>query len=361
MTLRTVCLVSLLLGCNALARNAYGQAAEEETVRTATNVIEEIMRIPARKIPGSLLSKAQAVAIIPNVVKGGFVVGVRHGKGVILIRDAQGVWQPPMFVTLTGGSIGWQVGIQSTDLILVFRTERSVNGLLNGKLTIGADASAAAGPVGRKAAASTDAALSAEILSYSKSRGLFAGVSIDGSVMQIDQRAGAVFYRAQPALPGTAVGSTLPASAFELVNTIARYTGAPRVVPEGGQAPMEALPAPQPGPRLAPPEGTSGNQLMGAEQQLQAILNDGTWKSYLQIPMDPAGGPTRDMAKLREALQRYDAVASDQRYAPLSQRPEFARAHQMLRGYMATQAQQTARQPQLPPPPATNPANPARR
>lgn len=368
MSFAAACLVSLLLGCHSLAAPVFGQATEEETVRTAANVIDEIMRIPARQIPGTLLSKAQGVAIIPNVVKGGFVVGVRHGKGVILVRDEQGVWQPPMFVTLTGGSIGWQVGIQSTDLILVFRTKRSVNGLLNGKLTIGADASAAAGPVGRKAAASTDASLSAEILSYSKSRGLFAGVSIDGSVMQIDHRAGAVYYRAQPAMPGAAgpaVGTTLPASALQLVNTIAAYTGAPRVVPDSGQAPLEALPAPQPEPQaaplLVPPQGASAAELMGAERQLQSILNDGTWKSFLQVPRDPAGGVSRDMAELRGTLQRYDQVAVDPRYAPLTQRAEFARAHQLLRGYVATQSEQTARQPQLPPPPAANSNPPARR
>ncbi len=106
------------------------------------------------------------MAIFPQVVKGGFIVGARHGRGVAIIRDATGAWQPPVFVTLTGGSVGWQAGLQSSDIILVFKTRKSVDRFLNGKFTLGADVSVAAGPVGRQAAAATDARLQAEILSY---------------------------------------------------------------------------------------------------------------------------------------------------------------------------------------------------
>jgi SH3 domain-containing YSC84-like protein 1 len=162
------------------------------------------------------------------VLKGGFVVGVRHGRGVALVRDEQGAWRPPVFVSLTGGSIGWQAGLQATDVILVFRTSKSVQGLLNGKFTIGADAAAAAGPVGRQASAATDAQLRAEILSYSRSRGLFAGVSLDGSMLQIDQATTQAYYQLGSLIPNAAGWpnpATLPSSAVQLLDAVARHTG----------------------------------------------------------------------------------------------------------------------------------------
>ena len=358
MTRKTLWIVTLLLVLGSLPSIASGRATEEQVVKTANSVMSEVMQIPGRAIPHSLLSKAAGVAIIPNLVKGGFVVGVRHGRGVMLVRDEQGFWQPPMFISLTGGSIGWQVGIQSTDLILVFRTKRSVNGLMSGKLTIGADAAAAAGPIGRKAAASTDAALAAEILSYSKSRGLFAGVSIDGSVIQVDQQAAASYYRPQAGLPGTPVASTMPASAIQLINTVAKYTTAPPVAsiaPAEAALPLEGLPAPQPqpqpAPQFVPAQNTLGTQLQGAERQLMGIIEDPMWKSFLQIPTDPAGGPTHDAPRLQQALQRYDAVSADPRYATLARRPEFANTHQLLRNFVAAQTLGTASSLNLPPPP----------
>src|SRR5215470_10981392 len=141
-----------------------------------------------------LLSEAQGVAIIPDVTKIGFIAGVRRGHGVVMVRDAEGEWSLPQFITLTGGSVGWQAGIQGTDVVLVFKTKKGVEGLMRGKFTIGADASVSAGPVGRDAEAATDTQLKAEILSYSRSRGLFAGVSIDGSALEVDQRAHVAFY-----------------------------------------------------------------------------------------------------------------------------------------------------------------------
>ena len=134
------------------------------------------MAIPGRQIPETLLAEAQGIAIVPNVIKVGFVAGIRWGHGVVMVRDAEGEWSLPQFVTLTGGSVGWQAGVQGTDVVLVFLTKKSVEGLWRGKFTIGADASVAAGPVGHDAAAATDARLRAEILSYSRSRGLFIGL-----------------------------------------------------------------------------------------------------------------------------------------------------------------------------------------
>ena len=159
------------------------QSREVVIVGSACQVLHEIMAIPARGIPMSLLADAQGIAIVPNLLKGGFVVGVRHGRGVIVVRDDNGQWRPPTFITITGGSVGWQIGVQATDLVLVFKTKTGVESLMRGKFTIGGGVAAAAGPVGRQAEAGTDARLRAEIFSYSRSRGLFAGVALDGSVI----------------------------------------------------------------------------------------------------------------------------------------------------------------------------------
>lgn len=167
---------------------------EREKVDLATVILDEINQIPEKGIPPSLLANAAGVAIIPNVIKVGLMVGGRFGKGVLLLRNEQGNWSDPVFISLTGGSLGWQIGAQSTDVILVFKTPRSVAGILNGKFTLGADAAVAAGPVGRNLSGATDPTLSAEIYSYSRSRGLFAGVSLEGSILQVDDPANVAYY-----------------------------------------------------------------------------------------------------------------------------------------------------------------------
>ena len=134
--------------------------------------------------------------MFPDVVKAGLVFGGRHGRGLVSVRTADGTWSNPSFIRITGGSVGWQVGVQSADVVLVFRTEQGVANLVNGKFTLGADASVAAGPVGRQAQAGTDEELKAEIFTYSRARGLFAGVAIDGSVLSIDHGANRDVYGA---------------------------------------------------------------------------------------------------------------------------------------------------------------------
>ena len=126
---------------------------EEGIMQASTAVLTEIMAIPARSIPQSLLSGAQGVAVIPNVIKGGFIIGARYGAGVLVIRDNNGHWQAPVFITLTGGNVGFQAGVQATDVVLVFKTRQSVQRILGGKFTLGADAAAAAGPLIRVSAA----------------------------------------------------------------------------------------------------------------------------------------------------------------------------------------------------------------
>lgn len=172
----------------ALAKN------ELKDVQDSANVLRTIMKIPEKGIPPALLKDAQAIVIVPDVIKGAFIVGGRHGTGVLLVRESGGGWSDPVFVSLTGGSIGWQVGGTSTDVILVFKNRKGVEGLLKGKFTLGADAAVAAGPVGRSAEAATDVMLKSEILSYSRSRGLFAGVSLEGAALLIDEDATDVYY-----------------------------------------------------------------------------------------------------------------------------------------------------------------------
>jgi lipid-binding SYLF domain-containing protein len=178
--------VLMIVCCLLYAGAALGGESEAKRAREASRVLDEIMQAPDRRVPSNLLREAQAIAVIPDVIKAGLLVGGRRGHGLIVVKSQDGTWSNPSFVTMTGGSLGFQAGVQSTDVVLVFRSKRGVDSIVHGKFTLGADASAAAGPVGRSAQASTDAQLKAEIYSYSRARGLFAGVALDGSVIAID-------------------------------------------------------------------------------------------------------------------------------------------------------------------------------
>ena len=187
-------IVMLGLSVGIFSFCALGQNKESKRVESSITVLEDIQTIPDKVIPNYLLQKAQGIAIIPSVLKGAFGFGGRWGKGVMMVRTEKGTWSDPCFITLAGGSVGMQLGGQATDFVLIFKTRRSIENVASGKLTIGADASATAGPVGRNAEASTDAQLKAEILSYAKSRGLFAGISIEGTSLSIDDDANMTFY-----------------------------------------------------------------------------------------------------------------------------------------------------------------------
>ncbi|ODU45331.1 lipid-binding SYLF domain-containing protein [uncultured Aquimonas sp.] len=187
-------LLSLSVLALFAAQPASAAPPPEQRLQNATRVLDEIMQSPDRAVPRRLLEDAYAIAVIPDVVKAGLLIGGRRGRGVVSVRTPDGTWSHPAFLTLTGGSIGFQAGVQSTDVILVFRSARGVDSIVNGKFTLGADAAVAAGPVGRNAQASTDADLRAEIYSYSRSRGLFAGVALDGAVLSIDHRANQSSY-----------------------------------------------------------------------------------------------------------------------------------------------------------------------
>ncbi len=212
-------------------------------VDSATNVLTESLALPDQGIPRTMLDKAQGLVVVPGVLKIGFLAGVRRGKGIVVVRDEQGAWRAPAFVTLTGGSVGWQVGVTSTDVVLVFNTRNSVSSLLRGKFTIGVDAAAAAGPVGRQASAGTDGRLQAEVYSYSRSRGLFVGASIDGSVIEMETAQTQAYYQAAGFLPDgrpATPNAQLPPSAARFLTTLTSYIAAP-VPPPGMNVP--SLPA----------------------------------------------------------------------------------------------------------------------
>jgi lipid-binding SYLF domain-containing protein len=180
------------------------QAVEDKNVREygdraaeAAKVLTDIMNVPETSIPEDLMARAHGIAVIPHVVKGAFGLGGQWGKGLMSQRHEDGSWSTPAFIEIGGGSFGLQIGVQASDVVLVFTDETGIKGLLKSKLKLGADASATAGPVGRKAEVGTDALLRSGIFSYSRSKGLFAGISLDGSVVSIDDSANRRVYGKQ--------------------------------------------------------------------------------------------------------------------------------------------------------------------
>ncbi len=168
---------------------------ESDRITAAITVLDEVMGAQDSSMPRAILEKAEAIAVFPSLVKAGFVVGGSRGRGVISVRDTQsGAWSSPAFLTITGGSIGFQIGAQAVDLVLVVQNRRGLEQLLKNQFKVGADASVAAGPVGRDASASTDIQMRAQILSYSRTRGLFAGVTLNGSTIRQDRDANERFY-----------------------------------------------------------------------------------------------------------------------------------------------------------------------
>ncbi len=162
---------------------------ERDRAVNAAHVLAQILEAPDKTIPRDMLKEAQAIAVIPHVVKGAFMFGGEHGKGLVSQRRSDGTWSAPAYVDLTGGSFGLQIGAAATDVVLVFTNSDGVKPLLKGKVKLGADATVAAGPVGRSAEAGTDVTMKAAIYSYSRSKGAFAGIALDGAVLSIDDHA----------------------------------------------------------------------------------------------------------------------------------------------------------------------------
>jgi lipid-binding SYLF domain-containing protein len=233
--IRAVALVSVsVVLITATAGSAHSQSKSAKRLASATreaqkaaNVFTEIMNVPDQAIPQKLLDKAEAVAVFPGVIKAGFIIGGRAGDGVIS-RRVKGGWSAPAFFNLAGGSVGLQIGASKTDFVLLFMNEEALNGLLKDKFEIGGEGSVAAGPVGRSASASTDALLKAGIISYSRSKGAFAGLEIKGVVISPDNEDNLAAYGKKsneilsPARPWTM--AQMPAGVRIVPRTLARYS-----------------------------------------------------------------------------------------------------------------------------------------
>ncbi len=216
-----LCAVAVL--ASTLPAMAADKAKLDERLTSAQAVLNEVMAAPDKSIPNSILSNAECVVVIPGFKKGAFVVGAQYGQGAATCRTGHG-WSAPVFVQLTGGSFGFQAGGQSTDLVLVAMNQGGLQHMLTNKFKIGADAAASAGPVGRNAQAGTDWKLNAEFLTYSRSKGLFLGINLDGTVLSQNQDDTREFYGA--AIPFKAIldGETpAPPDARPFVGTVARY------------------------------------------------------------------------------------------------------------------------------------------
>ena len=194
----------LLVASFSIAADETKEKSDElKRIEKAAGVLDELGGM-SEGPPRSLLEKAAGVVVIPGLVKAGLGIGGKHGSGVLSIKGEDGAWSEPVFVKMTGGSIGFQIGASSTDLVLLFMRETNIRDVLNGEFTLGGNASVAAGPVGRTGSADTSIKLDAEIYSYSRSRGAFAGISLDGSKLYVDKSANALFY-GESATPETIV------------------------------------------------------------------------------------------------------------------------------------------------------------
>jgi len=231
---------------------AHAQEKERELVQNSLTVVGEIQSMPDLQVPDWLLQKAEGIAILPEVVKAGAFIGGRGGTGVLLTRHRDGSWSNPLFIGIGAGSIGWQFGVQTADIVLVFTTRRSIEGIGDGKITLGGDASAVAGPVGRSATAATSVTLDAEIYSYSRAQGLFAGVSLEGSVIAIRDKANERFYGKRGVTASEVLAEDAPLApepAPALIREIERITA------RGVAEPAAAPPAQEPSTSAAAPAG----------------------------------------------------------------------------------------------------------
>jgi lipid-binding SYLF domain-containing protein len=242
--------LALALAALLAANAAIAGAREDVRADDAVRVVRQIQAIPESAIPDRLLDDARAIVVVPDTIKAGFILGGRRGLGMMAVKSPDGTWSNPVFVKLAGASFGLQAGVQSADVVLVFRGDRGLESLVNGKITLGADAGVAAGPVGRNAAAATDGELKAEIWSWSRARGLFAGVALDGAVLSIDNGANRSAYGegVTPRMVFEGRAPQAPSSAIVAFRDALEEATAAARQNRGGPAPS---PVPQPAPAPA--------------------------------------------------------------------------------------------------------------
>jgi SH3 domain-containing YSC84-like protein 1 len=227
---KSLCLFALQLSvwCVLPGQVCCGPPMElEERLSSSVQILKDMIEAPDAGVPIDLLKRSRGIVVFPAVIKAGLGLGGHYGKGVVLRRDpSTGKWGPPAFIRLIGGSFGWQIGVQSTDLVLLMMNDVTLKSLFKDKITIGADASVAAGPVGRDASAATDVELSAGILSYSRAKGLFAGVAVKGSVIAPEWEANEAYYGSDVSVIDTffrGKGTVSPA-AVELIRLLSKHS-----------------------------------------------------------------------------------------------------------------------------------------
>ncbi|MGH9513685.1 MAG: lipid-binding SYLF domain-containing protein [Terriglobales bacterium] len=219
----------LLVLCVALCLTAAAFAADEDDqnkakdrIKAAASVLDEIEGTPDNGIPSEVLGSAECVAVVPSMLKGGFVFGARYGKGVASCRTHRG-WSAPAFFSIQGGSFGLQIGGQAVDLVMLIMNQQGMNNLLSSKFKLGADASVAAGPVGRHAAADTDWKMRAQVLSYSRARGVFAGLELNGAAIKQDRDSTREFYGRVIPFRTSLETSEAPAGAYPFLQTLSKW------------------------------------------------------------------------------------------------------------------------------------------
>jgi lipid-binding SYLF domain-containing protein len=253
---RILALCAVLLMFTGFSPAAHADAKTDQRLNEARKVFESFSNLTEQSIPTWMLERAYGIVVVPHVVKVALSLGGRGGRGVMAVRNPDGTWSDPVFVTLAGVNIGFQFGVQSTDVVLVLMSRQSVEGIAGGKVTLGGDASVAAGPLGRAASANTDATFKAQVLSYSRNEGLFAGVALDGSVISIDDSSNATAYGVSGILPSQILegkAGTAPAAAKEFTAALTAATSK-----SAATAPKVAEPAATPAataPATAPASG----------------------------------------------------------------------------------------------------------
>ena len=302
-------------------------SSESGVVVEAAVVLQELTSGNGERIPEHLFAEASAIAIVPHYMRGAFVIGVSGGRGIMVSRNANGNWMAPEFITIGGGSLGWQIGVQATDLVLIFRTPGSLANLRQGKMTLGADASVAAGPVGRYASAATDASMQAEILTYSRSRGLFAGVSLTGASLQPDMRATQNYYQMGQGTPGV-----VPSSAQALVNELVRYSSV-STQPAYGSPPPSAPSTQQAFGQSAPGSAPIDQRVAQVVQAVSSLRSkvDAQWKQYLELPPAWFQGKPITSEEVYQVLVRYERVETNPQFSALRSQPEFQTILKALR------------------------------
>jgi lipid-binding SYLF domain-containing protein len=256
-------ILGTLIATGLVALPAQAATTEAEMIDKSMSVLKDLQAIPDTRIPDLLLSKAEGIIVLPANVKVGLIFGARFGNGVMLVRNPDRSWSNPVFVSSGGGSWGFQAGGQVSDIVLVLTTRDSVEGITDGKLTLGADASVAAGPVGRTAMASTSVTFDAEVYAYSKSQGLFAGVSLEGNGIFIWKKANRRFYGDSSAANILASKTPAPAPAPVLVAEVTRLTSSSSAAaseqaaepaqPTAPATEAKTYPLPDPEPGTEPP------------------------------------------------------------------------------------------------------------